>query len=130
MNNQATEQEIIKLSEDKWRWMAEKDVHPLKELFDEKAEFIHMGGTFGKEEEIQMIASGMIHYKHVDVHSIKVNVIGRTAILIGNITLLAVVAGNEVTTKFYTTEVYTSDDGSWKMAALAFTKIFVPGGVS
>lgn len=124
------EHEIIKLSEDKWRWMAEKDVNPLKELFDEKAEFVHMGGTFGKEAELQMIAGGIIHYKHVDVHSVKVNMIGTTAILIGNITLLAVVAGNEVTTNFYTTEVYTSDNGKWKLAALAFTKIFVPAEAS
>lgn len=126
MDNQTVEQQIIELSEKKWKWMAEKDVQPLSDLFDEKAEFIHMGGTFGKEAEIRMIADGLIHYKHVDVHSVKVNVIGETAILIGDITLLAVVAGNEVTTKFYTTEVYTLLNGNWKMGALAFTKIFIP----
>jgi hypothetical protein len=40
------EQEIIRLSRSKWQWMAEKNVDSLNVLFDEKAMFIHMGGSW------------------------------------------------------------------------------------
>lgn len=40
-----TEQEIIELSKNKWQWMAEKEGDKLAELFDDKAVFVHMGGS-------------------------------------------------------------------------------------
>lgn len=42
------EQEILELSKTKWAWMADKDVESLNGLFDEKAVFVHMGGSWGK----------------------------------------------------------------------------------
>lgn len=41
----SAEQEMIKLSQDKWRWMAERNVEALDKLFVEEAIFVHMGGT-------------------------------------------------------------------------------------
>ena len=40
----ATEQEIIKLSKQKWLWMADKKADTLDGLFHEKSMFVHMGG--------------------------------------------------------------------------------------
>lgn len=40
-----SEQEILQLSKDKWRWMADKKVDSLGALFDEKSVFVHMGGS-------------------------------------------------------------------------------------
>lgn len=48
---------------------------------------------------------------------------GNTAILLNNITLLAVVGGNEVTNPFEVTEVYVKENGNWKLSALSFTKL-------
>ena len=45
------EQKIIDLSKEKWRWMAERKVDALEALFHEKAVFVHMGGSWGKERE-------------------------------------------------------------------------------
>jgi hypothetical protein len=62
-----------------------------------KAVFVHMGGTMSKDQELDVIRSGRIHYKKADIHEVSVNIIGTTAILLNRITLLAVVGGNEVT---------------------------------
>lgn len=123
----ATEQEIINLSKEKWQWMADKDINKLKDLFDEKSVFVHMGGSWGKQQELDVIKSGGIHYKKADIHEISVNIIGNTAILLNRITLLAVVGGNEVTNPFMVTEVYVKENGSWKLGSLSFTKLMTPG---
>ena len=117
------EQEIIALSKQKWTWMADKNVEQLEQLFDEKAVFVHMGGSWGKEQELNIIRSGGIHYKQADIHEVSVKVIDNTAILLNRITLLAVVGGNEVTNPFEVTEVYVKEHGSWKLGSLSFTRL-------
>jgi Domain of unknown function (DUF4440) len=123
MQNVNQEQEVIDLSKEKWRWMSERKVDTLDALFHEKSVFVHMGGSWGKEQELDVIKSGGIHYKKADIHEVSVNIIGTTAILLNRITLLAVVGGNEVTNPFMVTEVYMQQDGNWKLASLSFTKL-------
>lgn len=115
--------ELLKLSLDKWRWMADKNVELLADLFHDQAKFVHMGGSWGKEQEVDIIRSGRIHYKQADVHEASVQVFDDTAILLNRITLLAVVGGNEVTNPFEVTEVYKKNAGEWKLASLSFTKL-------
>jgi hypothetical protein len=126
MKNVNLEQEVIDLSKEKWCWMSERKVDSLDALFHEKAVFVHMGGSWGKEQELEIIKNGGIHYKHADIHEVSVNIIGVTAILLNRITLLAVVGGNEVTNPFVVTEVYLQQDGSWKLASLSFTRLLTP----
>jgi hypothetical protein len=126
MKNKNEEQEVIDLSKEKWHWMSERKMDSLDALFHEKSVYVHMGGTWGKEREIDIIKSGDIHYKKADIHEVSLNIIGATAILLNRITLLAVVGGNEVTNPFMVTEVYVQQDGSWKLASLSFTKLLTP----
>lgn len=126
MKNDKTEQELMTLSREKWRWMAELDVDALEALFHEKAVFVHMGGTWGKAQELEIIGSGGIHYKKADIHEVSVNIIGTTAILLNKTTLLAVVGGNEVINPFMVTEVYVQQEDWWKLAAMSFTKLLIP----
>ena len=121
--NSTAEQEIIQLSKDKWQWMADKNVDELSKLFHEKAEFVHMGGSWNTERELEIIKSGGIWYKQADIHNVSVNIIDNTAILLNRIDLLAVVGGNEVTNPFIVTEVYVKQDGIWKLGALSFTRV-------
>lgn len=121
-----TEQEIIALSKEKWQWMADKKADQLAKLFDEKSVFVHMGGSWGKEQEVNIIRSGGIHYKKADIHDVSVNIIGNTAILLNRITLLAVVGGNEVTNPFIVTEVYVREGNTWKLGSLSFTRLLTP----
>lgn len=125
-NPSGAEQEIVNLSKQKWLWMADKNIDSLNALFDEKSVFVHMGGSWGKAPEINIIKSGGIHYKKADIHSVSVNIIGNTAILLNNITLLAVVGGNEVTNPFIVTEVYIKEKGKWSLGSLSFTKLLTP----
>ena len=125
--NSTTEQEIIQLSKDKWQWMADKNVDVLSQLFHEKAVFVHMGGSWGTEQELNIIKSGGIWYKKADILEVSVNIIDSTAILLNRITLLAEVGGNEVTNPFMVTEVYIKQDGSWKLGSLSFTRLMTPG---
>ncbi|WP_372652001.1 nuclear transport factor 2 family protein [Draconibacterium sp.] len=125
--NTDMEQEIIQLSKDKWQWMSDKNVDELSKLFHEKAEFVHMGGHWGTEQELGIIKSGGIWYKKADIHEVSVNIIDNTAILLNRIDLLAEVGGNEVTNPFEVTEVYIKQDDAWKLGALSFTRLMTPG---
>ena len=126
MQNGNLEQEVIDLSKEKWLWMSERNIDTLDVLFHEKSVFVHMGGSWGKEREMEIIKSGGIHYKKADVHEVSVNIMDNTAVLLNRITLLAVVGGNEVTNPFMVTEVYVQQEGSWKLASLSFTKLLSP----
>jgi len=122
----ATEQEVINLSKDKWQWMSDKNTDKLADLFLEKAMFVHMGGSWGKQQEVDIIKSGGIWYKKADIHDVTVNIIDNTAILLNRITLLAVVGDNEVTNPFMVTEVYIKQNGTWKMGSLSFSRLLTP----
>ena len=123
MNSKDTEQEIINLSREKWRWMSEKKVDTLAAFFNEKAVFVHMGGTMSKEQELNVIKSGGIHYKHADIQETSVQFIGNTAILLNKIRLVAVVGGNEVTNPFVVTEVYVQQGANWTLGSMSFTRL-------
>ncbi len=124
--NSAVEQQIINLSKQKWQWMADKNADSLNLLFDAKAMFVHMGGTWGTEREVEIIKTGFIWYKKAEVYSASVNFFGNTAILLNDIDLVAVVGGNEVINPFMVTEVYINENSKWKMAQLTFSKLARP----
>ncbi|SDJ82854.1 Cupin domain protein [Pedobacter sp. ok626] len=120
------EKELKDLSKQKWNWMADKNTSELSKLFHEKSVFVHMGGSWGKQREMDVIKSGGIWYKKADIHDVSVNVIGNTAVLLNRITLLAVVGGNEVTNPFMVTEVYKKENNNWQLASMSFTKLVTP----
>lgn len=115
------EQEIITLSKDKWQWMSDKNVDKLAKLFDDKAKFVHMSGTWKKDEELEIIKTGSIWYKKADVHDVAVELFDDTAIIWSRITLAAMVRGTEANTEFTVTEVYKKKGNDWQMLALTFS---------
>jgi Domain of unknown function (DUF4440) len=124
--NVTAAEKILQLSKDKWQWMAAKNVDTLTTLFHEKSVFVHMGGSWGKDRELEVIKSGSIHYKKAEVYSVSVNIIGNAAILLNDIDLVAVVGGKEVINPFMVTEVYVNENGKWKMGSLTFSKLLRP----
>jgi len=117
------EQEVLDLSREKWRWMSEKKADTLAALFDDKAMFVHMGGAWGKTQEVEIIRSGGIHYKHAEIFESSARIIDSTAIVLSRIRLDAVVGGNQVTNPFMVTEVYVREHGAWKLGSLSFTRL-------
>ena len=125
-NSTNVEQELINLSKQKWNWMADKNVDSLNTLFEDKSMFVHMGGSWGKTQELATIKSGGIWYKKAEVYSDVVNIFGNTAILLNDIDLVAEVGGKEVTNPFMVTEVYIRENGRWKMGSLTFSHLLRP----
>ncbi|WP_200878614.1 cupin domain-containing protein [Sphingobacterium sp. ML3W] len=54
------EEQLKALSASKWGWMADKNTDELNKLFHEKSMFVHMGGSWGKQRELDVIKSGGI----------------------------------------------------------------------
>ena len=121
--NSDVEQKIIGLSKDKWQWMADKNVDKLAPLFHDKSKFVHMSGTWKKDEELEIIKSGSIWYKKADVHDVAVEVVDDTAVLWSRITLTAFVRGSDVVTEFTVTEVFKKLGNDWKVLALTFSSV-------
>jgi hypothetical protein len=116
-------QSLIKLSQDKWQWMSDKDVDKLKDLFDDKSKFVHMSGTWKKEEELDIIKTGRIWYKKATVKDTAVEVFGNTAIVWNRITLDAIVREQVAITEFTVTEVYQKNGDKWKLLDLTFSSV-------
>ncbi len=121
--NSAAENEIKELSKNKWQWMADKNVDKLATLFDDKSKFVHMSGTWKKDEELEIIKSGSIWYKNADVKDVAVEVLDDVAIVWSRITLTAFVRGSDVVTEFTVTEVYKKEKKAWKLLALTFSGV-------
>jgi hypothetical protein len=117
------EQELVTLSKDKWQWMADKNVDKLTPLFHDESKFVHMSGTWKKDEELEIIKTGSIWYKKTDVKDVAIEVIDDTAIVWNRITLTAEVRGNDVVTEFTVTEVYKKQKKDWKLLALTFSSV-------
>jgi len=117
------EQEVVNLSKDKWQWMADKDVDKLAVLFHDKSKFVHMSGTWKKDEELEIINTGSIWYKKATVHDTAIEIIGETAIVWNRITLESEVRGSDAKIEFTVTEVYKKEKKSWKLLALTFSSV-------
>ena len=116
------EQVIVDLSNNKWDWMAEKNVDKLAELFHENSQFVHMGGYWGKQQELETIRTGGIWYKKAEIHDVQMKFAAGTATVYSRIHLNSVVGGNSVRFPFIVTEVYVMENGKWQLSSLAFTK--------
>ena len=99
----------------KWEWMADKNITKLEPLFDNKSKFVHMSGTWKKDEELDIIKTGRIWYKNAKIHDVAIETFGKTAILWNRITLEAIVRGSEVVTEF--------TGNGWKLLALTFSSV-------
>ena len=116
-------QSLIKLSKDKWQWMSDKEVDKLKDLFDDKSKFVHMSGTWKKDEELDIIKTGRIWYKKATIKDTAVEFFGNTAIVWNRITLDAIVREQVAVTEFTVTEVYQKNGDAWKLLGLTFSSV-------
>lgn len=121
--NSDLEQKIINLSKEKWQWMADKNVDKLANLFHDESKFVHMGGTWKKDEELDIIKTGSIWYKNAKVHDVAVEIFGKTAIVWNRITLEAIVRDSAVVTEFTVTEVYQKKGKNWLLLDLTFSSV-------
>jgi hypothetical protein len=122
-SNNAEQEVILNLSKEKWQWMADKSVDKLGSLFHDKSKFVHMSGTWKKNEELDIIKTGSIWYKKADVHDVAAEIVDDVAIVWSRITLTAVVRGTDAINQFTVTEVYKKQQNDWKLLALTFSSV-------
>lgn len=104
--------------------MSQRRVDLLDALIHENAKFVHMGATMNKAQELEVIATGYIHYKDIDIEEVSLAFVAEdTAIVLNKITLGAVVEGHEVTNPFVVTEVYVHNGKTWLLGSLSFTRL-------
>jgi hypothetical protein len=70
--------------------------------------------------------SGGIWYKKAVLYAVDARMFGNTAILLEDMDLQAVVGAHEVTNPFMVTEVYSKENGKWKLAQLTFSHLLRP----
>ena len=63
----ATGDAVKELSKNKWQWMSDKNMDKLTALFHPQAQFVHMGGSWGTDRELEIIKNGFIWYKKADI---------------------------------------------------------------
>ena len=103
--------------------MADKNVDKLATLFHDKSKFVHMSGTWKKDEELEIIKTGSIWYKNADVKDVAIELVDDVAVVWNRITLTAMVRGSEVVTEFTVTEVYKKKRSEWQLLALTFSSV-------
>ena len=126
----AEAQPFADLSQQIWDFMSAKDADALKDIFHPNAMFVHMGGYWGCEQELQIIGQGFIHYRQAEVYGVDVKQVNEDNWTVySTIKLESVVGGNEVTTPFFVTQTFTREDGKWWLSAMVFTTRMAGPGV-
>lgn len=125
----AEEQPFADLSQKVWDLMAAKDTAQLSQIFHPQCEFVHMGGYWGTPQELATIGGGMIHYKHAEVYGVDVKKINdNNWAVYSTIVLDAVVGGQTTSHPFFTTQIFTHENGKWLLASFVFTtRVMGPG---
>ncbi|MBQ9884340.1 MAG: nuclear transport factor 2 family protein [Bacteroidaceae bacterium] len=115
-------QPFADLSQHIWDLMAQKDATSLKDIFHPNAMFVHMGGYWGTEQELNTIGQGFIFYKQADVYGVDVKQINEDNWAVySTIVLTAELGGNDVITPFFVTQTFTRENGKWWLTAFVFT---------
>lgn len=113
----------IEASRHFWQAVHARDIVYLSEHIHEDAMFIHMGVSFDREGELNVIKSGNIVYKTIDFQEVTVKDLPGIVMVYEKLQLTAIVGGNEVTNPFVVTEVFIQIGDRLQLASLAFTKI-------
>ncbi len=122
-NTTDMEKEILSLSEKIWKAMQSEDFETMTTNIAPEAVFVHMGATFTRDEEIDVLRRKGIVLKALEMQEKSVRIVGTTAVVLSKIRLTAVVGGNEVTNPFVVTETYSQWNGRWLLVSFAYTRI-------
>ena len=126
----AEEQPFADLSQKIWDLMAAKDATALKGIFHPNCEFVHMGGYWGTEQELQTIGSGMIWYKHAEVYGVDVKIINDTNVAVYSTIVLDAEVGGQVTSHpFFVSQMFIKEKKEWRLASFVFTTRMMGPGI-
>ncbi len=131
MNQQNTEQQVRALAQE---WIA-AELRGDSALLDRTLadDFVAVGPrgfTLTKQEWIQRLQSGALHYDALTLDEARVRVYGSdTAIMVARETQAATYQGQPMPGEFRTTLVWVRQEGHWRLAGLQLSPIMAPPSV-
>ena len=114
----ATEKFVLKLHENKFRWMVSKQLDSLNAILDERVQYVHSNGwTENKREIIEDIRNGKLTMKSVKVTEASARVYKGFVIVNGKGVFNVVMDGNPIDISLLYTEVYAKRQNGWLLVS-------------
>ena len=118
-HRRGSDEEIIRLSMDKFRWKTAVDVDRVEDLFDDELVFVHLNGhVTSKRDWIEQMRSGRFVYNRIEPHEMSAKIYGEAAVLFGKATFTVTMGGFKASYDLAFTEVYARKTGVWKLVNL------------
>ncbi len=113
-----TEQQILKLSSDKFRWLTSAKTDSLQLVLDERVRYIHSNGWIQNREEVLAdLKSGKLVYEAIEVKTAEARMYPNTAIVTGTGKFTVLMSGNPLVIDLSYTEVYVKKGKTWWLAS-------------
>jgi ethanolamine utilization protein EutA (predicted chaperonin) len=116
-----TEAEILKLSNQIFKWEVENKIDSLENLFDDKFIVVSSNGEFKtKKQYINTLSSGDFIHNRIDVEENTATVINNTATVVGKGSFTVTISGKVITLHLSYMEVFTRPNPkkSWTIMAM------------
>lgn len=114
----ATEKFVLKLHENKFRWMVNKRLDSLNAILDERVQYVHSNGwTENKKEIIEDIKSGKLTMTSVKVSEANARVYKGFVIVNGKGIFNVVMNGTPIDISLLYTEVYAKRQNGWLLVS-------------
>jgi hypothetical protein len=114
----ATEKFVLKLHENKFRWMVNKQLDSLNAILDERVQYVHSNGwTENKKEIIEDIKSGKLTMTSVKVTEASARVYKGFVIVSGKGIFNVVMDKTPIDISLLYTEVYAKRQNGWLLVS-------------
>jgi hypothetical protein len=114
----ATEKFVLKLHENKFRWMVNKQLDSLNAILDERVQYVHSNGwTENKKEIIEDIKSGKLTMTNVKVTEASARVYKGFVIVSGKGIFNVVMDKTPIDISLLYTEVYAKRQNGWLLVS-------------
>ncbi|MEJ8841212.1 nuclear transport factor 2 family protein [Lacibacter sp. H375] len=114
----ATEKFVLKLHENKFRWMVNRQLDSLNAILDERVQYVHSNGwTENKKEIIEDIKSGKLTMTSVKVSEATARVYKGFVIVNGKGIFNVVMNGTPIDISLLYTEVYAKRQNGWLLVS-------------
>ncbi len=114
---------VLDASKAFWKAMEAADENGMRAVADPDCTFVHMGMTCGLDDEIRCYTSGMFNPTKLDFHGKNVKLFGDTAVVITDCNYALLLGGMTTEHHFAVTEVFTLQEGQWKLIQFTFTAL-------
>ena len=114
----ATEKFVLKLHENKFRWMVNKQFDSLNAILDERVQYVHSNGwTENKKEIIEDLKNGKLIMTSVKVNEATARVYKGFVIVNGKGIFNVVLDGTPIDIPLLYTEVYAKRQNGWLLVS-------------